>query len=412
MNQSEIFRFIWKPWDDGHLLLTLQSAIDQYWLLEENARLSDLITQRNAELERPTASWTAKSSSARRRSPAPRRSGAPASTPWATRSPSSARTGRWCAVTARSRARPGSSCKSSPGCAAAARQRASARLPCPRVQAEQAPTCARASAPSSRRRTAIAPGSSARSRFADERRWWSCGRTSRRSARSPAALPRREDVGGRAARGRGRARDQQPARRHPRLRPAHGAGRALARTSRPPPHPGRGDARQADRGVLLRFSRRPRERSGAPWTSPSCAEDGALPDPAADQGHAGRDGADLAPGTAVANGEPDPADCREPARERVQASGRRAASRSAPGTVLRPRAARGGRRRPRGRAEAREPHLRAVLHHQAARARAPASGCRSATASPKSTAAASARAGAGGGASSSSSSRPPQPAST
>jgi two-component system, NtrC family, sensor kinase len=51
VNQSEIFRFIWKPWDDGHLLLTVQSAIDQYWLLEENARLSDLITQRNAELE-------------------------------------------------------------------------------------------------------------------------------------------------------------------------------------------------------------------------------------------------------------------------------------------------------------------------------------------------------------------------
>jgi two-component system NtrC family sensor kinase len=51
VNQSEIFRFIWKPWDDSHLLLTLQSAIDQYWLLEENARLSDLLTERNAELE-------------------------------------------------------------------------------------------------------------------------------------------------------------------------------------------------------------------------------------------------------------------------------------------------------------------------------------------------------------------------
>ncbi|HEX9288007.1 MAG TPA: ATP-binding protein [Anaeromyxobacteraceae bacterium] len=51
VNQSEIFRFIWKPWDDAHLLLTLQSAIDQYWLVEENARLSELITQRNAELE-------------------------------------------------------------------------------------------------------------------------------------------------------------------------------------------------------------------------------------------------------------------------------------------------------------------------------------------------------------------------
>jgi two-component system, NtrC family, sensor kinase len=51
VNHSEIFRFIWKPWDDGHLLLTVQSAVDQYWLLVENARLSDLLTQRNAELE-------------------------------------------------------------------------------------------------------------------------------------------------------------------------------------------------------------------------------------------------------------------------------------------------------------------------------------------------------------------------
>jgi two-component system NtrC family sensor kinase len=51
VNQSEIFRFIWKPWDDSHLLLTVQSAIDQYWLVDENARLSELLTQRNAELE-------------------------------------------------------------------------------------------------------------------------------------------------------------------------------------------------------------------------------------------------------------------------------------------------------------------------------------------------------------------------
>jgi two-component system NtrC family sensor kinase len=52
VNQSEIFRFIWKPWDDAHLILTIQSAIDQYWLVEENARLSGLLTQRNAELEK------------------------------------------------------------------------------------------------------------------------------------------------------------------------------------------------------------------------------------------------------------------------------------------------------------------------------------------------------------------------
>ncbi len=52
VNQSEIFRFIWKPWDDGHLLITIQSAIDQFWTLEENARLHSLVEQRNDELER------------------------------------------------------------------------------------------------------------------------------------------------------------------------------------------------------------------------------------------------------------------------------------------------------------------------------------------------------------------------
>jgi two-component system NtrC family sensor kinase len=52
VNQSEIFRFIWKPWDDGHLLITIQSAVDQYWLLDENVRLQTLLTERNAELER------------------------------------------------------------------------------------------------------------------------------------------------------------------------------------------------------------------------------------------------------------------------------------------------------------------------------------------------------------------------
>ncbi|MGC4000929.1 MAG: ATP-binding protein [Anaeromyxobacter sp.] len=52
VNQSEIFRFIWKPWDDGHLLITIQSAIDQFWIVEENVRLQRLIEERNAELER------------------------------------------------------------------------------------------------------------------------------------------------------------------------------------------------------------------------------------------------------------------------------------------------------------------------------------------------------------------------
>ncbi len=52
VNQSEIFRFIWKPWDDGHLLITIQSAIDQFWTIEENARLHSLLAQRNDDLER------------------------------------------------------------------------------------------------------------------------------------------------------------------------------------------------------------------------------------------------------------------------------------------------------------------------------------------------------------------------
>jgi two-component system NtrC family sensor kinase len=51
VNQSEIFRFIWKPWDDAHLLITIQSAVDQYWIVDENARLQRLIEQRNQELE-------------------------------------------------------------------------------------------------------------------------------------------------------------------------------------------------------------------------------------------------------------------------------------------------------------------------------------------------------------------------
>jgi two-component system NtrC family sensor kinase len=51
VNRSEIFRFIWKPWDDAHLLLTVQSAVDQHRVAEENARLQELVLERNAALE-------------------------------------------------------------------------------------------------------------------------------------------------------------------------------------------------------------------------------------------------------------------------------------------------------------------------------------------------------------------------
>jgi two-component system NtrC family sensor kinase len=52
VNRSEIFRFIWKPWDESHLLLTVQDAIDHFWMNEENQRLESLLTARQAELER------------------------------------------------------------------------------------------------------------------------------------------------------------------------------------------------------------------------------------------------------------------------------------------------------------------------------------------------------------------------
>jgi two-component system NtrC family sensor kinase len=52
VNQAEIFRFIWKPWDDSHLLATIQSAVDQFWIVEENHRLQRLVAERNDELER------------------------------------------------------------------------------------------------------------------------------------------------------------------------------------------------------------------------------------------------------------------------------------------------------------------------------------------------------------------------
>ncbi|HET8733661.1 MAG TPA: ATP-binding protein [Anaeromyxobacteraceae bacterium] len=52
VNRSEIFRFIWKPWDESHLILTIQDAIDRFWMTEENDRLQRLLTARQAELER------------------------------------------------------------------------------------------------------------------------------------------------------------------------------------------------------------------------------------------------------------------------------------------------------------------------------------------------------------------------
>jgi two-component system, NtrC family, sensor kinase len=52
VNQSEVFRLMWKPWDHALLLLTVEAAVDQHALVKENARLAGLLTQRNEELER------------------------------------------------------------------------------------------------------------------------------------------------------------------------------------------------------------------------------------------------------------------------------------------------------------------------------------------------------------------------
>jgi two-component system NtrC family sensor kinase len=51
VNQSEIFRFIWKPWEDGQLISTIQAAVDQYRIVERNSRLEALLSLRNDELE-------------------------------------------------------------------------------------------------------------------------------------------------------------------------------------------------------------------------------------------------------------------------------------------------------------------------------------------------------------------------
>ena len=50
INRSEIFRFIAKPWNDSALLLTVQSAFEQYAVHAENARLQEVTRAQNEEL--------------------------------------------------------------------------------------------------------------------------------------------------------------------------------------------------------------------------------------------------------------------------------------------------------------------------------------------------------------------------
>ncbi|SET17632.1 ATP-binding protein [Stigmatella erecta] len=60
INRSEIFRFISKPWNDSHLVLTVKSAFEQYALLAENERLHRMTQDQNAELKRLNADLEAR----------------------------------------------------------------------------------------------------------------------------------------------------------------------------------------------------------------------------------------------------------------------------------------------------------------------------------------------------------------
>ncbi|HMK72844.1 MAG TPA: response regulator, partial [Myxococcaceae bacterium] len=50
INRSEIFRYIAKPWNDSQLLLTVQSAFEQFAVAAENERLSEITRKQNEEL--------------------------------------------------------------------------------------------------------------------------------------------------------------------------------------------------------------------------------------------------------------------------------------------------------------------------------------------------------------------------
>jgi two-component system NtrC family sensor kinase len=52
INRSEIFRFISKPWNDSHLVLTVKSAFEQYALVAENQRLQRVTQEQNVELKK------------------------------------------------------------------------------------------------------------------------------------------------------------------------------------------------------------------------------------------------------------------------------------------------------------------------------------------------------------------------
>ena len=50
VNLGEIHRYLAKPWNDDDLLLLVRQALQQYELVEENRRLTDLTQEQNRKL--------------------------------------------------------------------------------------------------------------------------------------------------------------------------------------------------------------------------------------------------------------------------------------------------------------------------------------------------------------------------
>ncbi len=51
INEGAVFRYLTKPWDDETLLNSINEAAKNYWLVEENKRLNNLVLQQKDELE-------------------------------------------------------------------------------------------------------------------------------------------------------------------------------------------------------------------------------------------------------------------------------------------------------------------------------------------------------------------------
>lgn len=51
VNDSEVYRFILKPWSDDDLLVTLQNALRYREMMRENKRLAETVRQQQRELE-------------------------------------------------------------------------------------------------------------------------------------------------------------------------------------------------------------------------------------------------------------------------------------------------------------------------------------------------------------------------